>query len=277
MLEGKWIPAFAGMTKMDHYLGLAPVRGQRKSTVDIGWEELNLEVEFSNSLSTVQYLFSNFYQQTAFLYGPPRDDVNPLDNSRRSCSKFVLHLHGLHDDEPLPSLNSIAFGNANIHNKPGHWGFQVGNTARGLGRSGLLDCSPSFIERIDFETFTVDPNRVVSTPRLARSILDLFALECYSVDSVTYPKNRGMLGRETLERSVQLSAVHRDALSHCFHRESLVVDDNRILHGAPSRTSSQTVSTCAVCGNMSKQCSDLIENSGRRARSRASVAGLQLT
>jgi hypothetical protein len=56
----------------------------------------------------------------------------------------------------------------------------------------------------------------------------------------------------------------------------LAVDRDDVFH-ILSETSSQTVSTWAVCGNMSNPRTEAIRKFGSRARSRASVAGLQLT
>src|SRR5262249_38118366 len=61
------------------------------------------------------------------------------------------------------------------------------------------------------------------------------------------------------------------------HHFVLVPVDSYEISHADSGTSSQPVSTCAVCGNMSTVRNGAVRSRGMRARSRPSVAGSQLT
>src|SRR5687767_1272165 len=82
---------------------------------------------------------------------------------------------------------------------------------------------------------------------------------------------------DRLEPCVDFDVAQFRGRSGELYFPALAVEIDDVLHAADAGTSSHTVSTCAVCGNMSNATSDRISYRVRRDRSRASVAGLQLT
>src|SRR5512143_120779 len=86
--------------------------------------------------------------------------------------------------------------------------------------------------------------------------------------------NGRSIDRDDVRGDIRSVDVHAVAVEH--HLVVLIADSYEVFHAA-SGTSSQTVSTCAVCGNMSNARSEAMRYRGMRDRSRASVAGSQLT
>src|ERR1044072_6809260 len=78
------------------------------------------------------------------------------------------------------------------------------------------------------------------------------------------------------ESSVENNAVDAHLGTTVRHLQLPLADAYIVLHGAIG-SSSQRVSTCAVCGNMSYPRTPPRRYPGSRARSRASAAGSQLT
>src|SRR6185437_217802 len=188
------------------------------------------------------------YQQRALLDRAPRGRVYGADPTRGDRAKLVLHLHRLHHDESLPRLHGVADLHSDAHDEPRHRRNERRRSLRsgGLGRE-ITNGARALVERFDLEAEPVEPQRI-----------DAWTAPSTHDDTMHFAPNRHHAHRRAIDRG----DLGRDVLAvdvHTFGVEQnlvvLAVDSNEISH-ASLGTSSHTVSTCAVCGNMSKARSD---------------------
>src|SRR5439155_3528668 len=169
--------------------------------------------------------------------------------------------------------HAIADARVDAHDKARHRRSQWRGSLSRRRRTGQrANGARSLVERLDLEPIAIEPNAVLAARRGApydrtmHLVTDGNDLHWCVVDWQK-PRDHG-------------GAVDPYTVGIEDHLVLVGADPHQVPHAAPVResgTSSQTVSTCAVCGNMSNACTLAMRYRGRRARSRASVAGSQLT
>src|SRR5258705_2836279 len=208
-------------------------------------------------------------QQGSLLHRIAWCDMDLPHDAGSGGAQLILHLHRFHHHEALSGAYRVTLRDVHAYHEPRHGGEKLGRPGHLPGRARkLANRATSFIERFDAELESLHGEVVLSAM--------VAATPENAVDLVSDLEELIWCRRQVFEaRRDRRFPLERDGLAVDGDFELLIPDPNEVFHAAG--TSSHTVSTCAVCGNMSKARTELTLNASNRRRSRASVAGSQLT
>src|SRR5689334_1775697 len=189
------------------------------------------------------------HQQRPLLHRSARRDLDAAHLARRRRAQLVLHFHCFHHDNPLPSLDHVANGNVHADYEPGHRGDNgSGAGGAGIGNREISQSAPPLIQRFDIEPVTIDPQKV---PASAVAFL-FYDTEDLGSDANHHHRTAFDVGE--LRRNRRFGLVS-DLIAIERYGVSLAIYLDNVLHAAlAAGRSTHTVSTWAVCGNMSKPC-----------------------
>src|SRR5690606_15087565 len=187
------------------------------------------------------------------------------DDARRIRAELVLHLHRLHDDDALAGLDGLPGLDFDADDEPGH------GCADGLwpgrGRGGCCGGAKgvgALVRDLDVEGVAIQLERP-----LAGTVAAGGEQVAAALSEEVAERRAGRAG----ELGGHRRAVDGDGVAVDDDIEAAAGEGHDVTH-----SSSATVSTWVVWGNRSKQRRPRSRKAGRsRARSRASVAGSQLT
>src|ERR1035437_9128330 len=209
-------------------------------------------------------------EQRAFLHRLSHGGMHRLDSPSGRRPEFVLHLHGLHPRNSLPRLYLVPWLPVNRTHEP-RPGPPRGLRSGGPGgrRREVANGARPLVQRLDRIPSPVDSQQVRPKKLIAPSRDPV-----HGIADGDEPHGRAFHISEP--RVFGRPAVDGDLIPIDGHLDPPPRDLHDVFH-AVTGTSSHTVSTCAVCGNMSNAVSLAMVHPGSRERSRASVAGSQLT
>src|SRR4051812_17071150 len=165
--------------------------------------------------------------------------------------ELVFHFHGFHDNETLTRAHEVTLADTHPHHEPRHWRDEARRSAGMLHRARqVANRARAFIERLDGKAVPIDADLVPAAPTFRRPA------RVDGMYRVAEPENVQIALSEPVDTRMELLAVDADALAVQLDLEVPLADGDVVLHRHAAGTSSQTVSTCAVWGNMSKPRSD---------------------
>src|SRR5436190_9559846 len=165
--------------------------------------------------------------------------------------EFVFHFHGFHDNETLTRAHALTLADTHPHHKSGHRRDEARRSAGMLHRARqVANRARAFIERLDGKTVTIDADLVPAAPTFRRPA------RVDGMYRVIEPEDVQISLSQLVDARIELLAVDADALAVQLDLEVALADGDVVLHRQAAGTSSQTVSTCAVWGNMSNPRSD---------------------
>ena len=178
--------------------------------------------------------------------------MTPAAAVRSSFSIFIASI----TTRPWPALNRIANGPVDANDEARHWREERGRT-RGTRRGGrqLADGPRALVERLDVVAPSSDRQAILS----AR----LTAAHGNPVNLVAKGEHHDRRTGELREMGMHGIAVDADPFPIELDLDRLARHFHDVFHAA-SGTSSHTVSTCAVCGNMSNEARLAMRKPGSR-------------
>src|SRR5687768_9202624 len=183
------------------------------------------------------------HQNGPFLDGCPRLDAHGADDPGALGPELVFHFHRLHDNHRRARLNRIAHLHAYADDHPGHRRDERRGPGPLLSLSGQVSNGPrAFVEGLDLVSMPIDPKDELTPPGAplhndaVHLVADRQDLHRRSPDVSEVGAGMNVADTDviTIDCDVEAIAIHRHDVSHSV-----------------SGTSSQSVSTWAVCGNMS--------------------------
>src|ERR1019366_8294818 len=209
-------------------------------------------------------------QERPLLHRLPNRGMHRLHSPSRGRPQLVLHLHRLHRRNSLPRLDLIAWLHVNSDHQPRHRRpHRLRSSGPGGRRREVANGARPLVQRLDRIPSPVDSQQVRPTLPIAPSRDPV-----HGIADSDEPHGRAFHIAEP--RVFGRPAVDGGLIPIDGHLDPPPRDLHDVFH-AVAGTSSHTVSTCAVCGNMSNAVSLAMVHPGSRERSRASVAGSQLT
>ena len=190
-------------------------------------------------------------EQRTLLNRCTRTHFDASNGSGSGRPQLVLHLHRFHHYNALPGFDFVADGNVDPHNEAGHRRQHRRWPARTRIRCRYVaDPASPLVESFDLEPVAIDPQRISAATRtLLRDDTINVRTDLYHSHWTPFNiRKLGVLRLLALVRGIRLIQGDQASLSIYFDDVSHVP--------RPVGRSSQTVSTWAVCGNMSKPRSD---------------------
>src|SRR5918992_1154202 len=175
--------------------------------------------------------------------------ADSFDYARPGRAQLVFHLHRFHDHKALSGRDAVARLREHPDDQPRHRRYERAEPrVRRRRSSELANRAHALVDCVDVEAEAAEVDDVLAAGRTAAHEDAVYAPadgdhpdgRALDVGNVSLGFEVADADRRSVERNLDLLAVHRDDVFH-----------------AAAGTSSQTVSTCAVCGNMSKATTDV--------------------
>src|SRR6185503_7293780 len=210
------------------------------------------DVAAASTRRSLPFMFGLHFEQqrTFFDRASWRHRDTPDDASCRGL-ELILHFHRFHDYETLTRTYAVTFTHIHPHYQSRHRRHEPRRTAGPLrGARQVTNRAGALVERLDRKAVAVDTDLVPAAAIFGRPA------RVDAMHRVPDAQHVYLARTRLIDARLHLLVCDGDAVAVQLDLDVAPAHVHVVLHRQAAGTSSQTVSTCAVWGNMSNPRSD---------------------